>query len=82
MLKSNLNKRVYGSCITFERQIQFWAYKQDTEQIMRIQWRPEFEMRNDPQTLRPQRFSEKEMALDILQGVQWDLKLILLFDSK
>lgn len=47
MLKSNLNKRVYGSCITFERQIQFWAYKQDTEQIMRIQWRPEFEMRND-----------------------------------
>lgn len=48
MLKSNLNKRVYGSCIMFERQIQFWAYKQDTEQIMRIQWRPEFEMRNDP----------------------------------
>lgn len=52
----------------FECQIQFLAYSK-TEKIMKIQWRPEFEIRNDHKILKPQRFSVKRMSLVIFQGV-------------
>lgn len=65
---ANLNESIYRPNIMFECQIQFLAYSK-TEKIMKIQWRPEFEIRNDHKILKPQRFSVKRMSLVIFQGV-------------
>lgn len=60
----------------FEFQSQFGAYSKTEENGNSVETRI-WNKRNDHKTLRPQKWSEKVMALDILWGTQQDLQLIL-----